>query len=391
VTGPAGLEQLLAPEGFAYASTQPMADGDPGRYHALFGRDSLITALQLLPVRPELARATLRVLAAIQGRVDDPLTDEEPGKIVHEQRSALNAHLLGLGWQALFREGEFRYYGSADSTSWFLVVLAGLGERGLADELEFAWRAAGGWLEQALQRGGGLVRYGPRRGRLGLTQQGWRDAIDPLDPAQGGSGILRDDASVPCPPLADADCQAVALMALRALARLSGDGRWDEAAMSLRSSIQAHFGADTMAIEGDGREVRGAGSQLGWLLWADALGEQAERAAERLARPDVLTDFGLRTLSSEHAAFAAHNYHRGSVWPFDSWLGWGGLRTAGLHDEAERVRAGVLLALDALGGAPELYAVGEEGPRDVALANRIQAWTVGARWALENGWDGRTL
>src|SRR5215211_6148883 len=126
-------------------------------------------------------------------------------------------------------------------------------------------------------------------------------------------------------------------------------------------------------------------------LRADALGEQAERAAERLARPDVLTDFGLRTLSSEHAAFAAHNYHRGSVWPFDSWLGWGGLRTAGLHDEAERVRAGVLLALDALGGAPELYAVGEEGPRDVALANRIQAWTVGARWALENGWDGRTL
>jgi len=305
VTGPAGLERLLSPEGFAYASTQPVADGDPGRYHALFGRDSLITALQLLPVRPELARATLRALAAIQGRVDDPLTDEEPGKIVHEQRSALNAHLAGLGWQALFREGEFRYYGSTDSTSWFLVVLAALGERGLADELEPAWRAAGGWLERALQRGGGLVRYGPRRGPLGLTQQGWRDAIDPLDPAQGGSGILRDDASVPCTPLADADCQAVALMALRALARLSGDGRWEEAATSLRSSIQAHFGSETMAIEGDGREVRGAGSQLGWLLWADALGEHAQRAAERLARPDVLTDFGLRTLSSAHSCWAS--------------------------------------------------------------------------------------
>jgi hypothetical protein len=27
----------------------------------------------------------------------------------------------------------------------------------------------------------------------------------------------------------------------------------------------------------------------------------------------------------------------------------------------------------------------------VAIANRVQAWTVGARWALENLWDGRRV
>jgi len=77
------------------------------------------------------------------------------------------------------------------------------------------------------------------------------------------------------------------------------------------------------------------------------------------------------------------------VWPFDSWLGWGGLRRAGRAAEAERVRSGVLAALDRLGRAPELYAVSVRGEVEpVPLSNRVQAWTVGARWALENRWDG---
>ena len=134
----------------------------------------------------------------------------------------------------------------------------------------------------------------------------------------------------------------------------------------------------------------GAGSQLGWLLWADALeGEAREAAAERLCAPDVLTDFGLRTLSSESPVFAPGYYHRGSIWPFDSWLGWGGLRAAGRSAEAERVRTGVLAALDRLGRAPELYAVTRDGGLEpVPLANRVQAWTVGARWALEHRGTG---
>jgi glycogen debranching enzyme len=191
--------------------------------------------------------------------------------------------------------------------------------------------------------------------------------------------------------VADADCQAVAVAALDALHGLSGEQRHARAAAALRQSVEERFGPETMAIEADGREVTGAGSQLGWLLWAGALGaDAADRVADRLAQPDVLTDFGLRTLSSEHPAFEPHAYHRGSVWPFDSWLGWGGLRAAGREREAERVRAGVLAAIERLGGAPELYAVDADGePERVALSNTVQAWSVGARWALEQGWDGR--
>jgi glycogen debranching enzyme len=383
-----GLEGLLSPAGWPYASAEPVAAGDPGRFHALFGRDSTIFSLEVLPVRPDVARATLRALASLQGAVEDPETDEEPGKIVHERWPRAPERLRRAGWPV--RDGALRYYGSADSTAWFLVLLASLGERSLATELETAWRAAGGWLERALESGEGLIRHGPRLAPGGLAQHGWRDAEDPADPACHGAGILNARGEVPPPPLADADTQAVTVVALRALAVLSGEERWALEAARLTATIGEAFDPETIALASDGQRVAGAGSHLGWLLWADALPEGArERTLERLSRPDVLTPWGLRTLSSEHPLYAPDAYHRGAVWPFDSWLGWGGLRAAGRLKMAERLRRGLLDAIEAMGQAPELFAVGADGPKRIPIANHTQAWTVGARWALEHEWDGR--
>jgi glycogen debranching enzyme len=298
---------------------------------------------------------------------------------VHEFWPEAPPWLVEAGWPV--RDGALRYYGSADGTSWFLVLLAATGDHGLQRELEPQRRAAEGWLRRALERGGGLVRHGPRRGPGGLAQQGWRDSVDPT--GGDGGGILNSDGSVPEPPLADADTQAAAHAALRAL----GDR---EAADALRTRISAAFDAETMAVDGADGRVHGAGSQLGWLLWADALvPEASERACDRLAADDVLTGFGLRTLSAEHPRFAPTAYHRGSVWPFDSWFGWGGLRAHGRERGAERVRSGVLAAIEQLGGAPELYAVRDGSVAAIAISNRIQAWTVGARHALATTWDGR--
>jgi glycogen debranching enzyme len=380
-----GLDALLSEEGWPYASAPPVEPGDPGRFHALFGRDSLITSLQVLPERPDVARATLRALARLQGRGEDPATLEEPGKIGHEFRDAPPEVFVASGWPS---EGPFAYYGTADATSWFLVLLAATGDGALAEELAGAWRAAGAWLEGALERGGGFVRFAAGT-TGGLSQQGWRDAIDPVS-ARDHGGILRADGTAPASPLADVDTQAAAHAALRALGRLSGEDRWERQAAELRERLGA-LGPEAMAVEPDGAIVTGAGSQLGWLLWADALdGPAREAAAARLCEPDVLTDFGLRTLSSDSPVFAPGAYHRGSVWPFDCWLGWGGLRAAGREVEAERVRTGVLAALEQLGRAPELYAVERDGTvAPVPLANREQAWTVGARWALRRSWDGR--
>ena len=208
------LDDLLSEDGWVYASTPPVAEGDPGRYHALFGRDSLITALQVLPARPDVAVATVRALAALQGQRDDPEVDEQPGKILHEWRPQAPAWHTEHGWPV--RDGELRYYGSADSTSWFLVVLAATGDGALAAELEGAWRAAGAWLEQALVDGGGVVRYGPRLGSGGLSQQGWRDVMGPASEDADGGGIVRPDGSTP---------RAAARRRRRAGGRLRGAAR----------------------------------------------------------------------------------------------------------------------------------------------------------------------
>lgn len=360
-----------------------MEPGDPGRFHALFGRDSLITSLQVLPARPDVAAATLRALAALQGTRVDEKWDEEPGKIVHEVR--LDVSPERADYLHLHPDGtELRYYGSADGTAWFLYVLSATGDAALAAELEGAWRAAGAWLLGAIERGGGLVRF-HRRGRGGLVHQGWRDTVDPLASQGNGGGLLHADGSAPPPPIADADSQAAALAGLRALARLSGEEAHARAAAAFAATLATRFDAETMAIDGEDRPVRGAGSQLGWLLWA---GAEIEGAAERLAQPDVLTAYGLRTLSSDSPVFDPFAYHRGTIWPFDSWLGWAGLRAAGAHDAAARVRDGVLRALREDGRYPELYAVPGAGVERVPIANRVQAWTVGAAWALEHEWDG---
>jgi glycogen debranching enzyme len=378
-----GLAEVLAPDGWANASSASLGAGDPGRYNCLFGRDSLITALAVLPARPDVAAATLRALAAIQGTREDLTWDEEPGKIVHEVRPGISVARQGyLGLEV--PEGELRYYGSADATPLFLHVLAMTGDAELAAELEPNWRAAGAWLLGALERGGGLLRW-HRRAPGGLVQQGWRDTVDPFGSTSQGSGILHEDGSVPEPPVADADTQAAALAGLRGLARLSGDPAHAGAADALAARIGAAWDPETMALDAHDRPVRGAGSQLGWLLWA---GAPVAGAAARLAEPDVLTDYGLRTLSDRHPSFDPQSYHRGSVWPFDSWLGWGGLRAAGHPETAERVRRGVLAGVERIGHYPELYAVTDNDPEVARLSNFVQAWTVGAVWALRNEWDG---
>ena len=77
-------------------------------YSTTFGRDGLITALQMLWIDSRIARGVLKRLAFYQATAVDPLADAEPGKILHEMRG---------GEMAALREVPFaQYYGSVDST-----------------------------------------------------------------------------------------------------------------------------------------------------------------------------------------------------------------------------------------------------------------------------------
>ena len=371
----AALDALTTTEGWPLASAAASEEEPVGRFAALFGRDSLITSLQVLPVRPAMATATLAALAARRGTRVEAETGEEPGKLPHEERELVPDWMVAAGYPVR-PDRSSRSYQSVDATPLFLILAAMAGVTGPAVE------AALGWLERALAPTGLLTYTGSARG---LVHQGWRDATAARAPV---AGLAWPDGRGVDPPVAVASAQAFAYAALR------GHGR-RKAAAALADRFEAAFYGHgrpwpALAVDGRGAAVDTLASEIGIVLWAGLLRpgrvEGAVAGLERLATP-----WGLRTVSTDHARFDPYAYHYGAIWPFENWFAWGGLRAAGAGQAAARVRGGVLDAVRRIGRMPECYAVEVEGsgPRILPRANRTQAWTAGAVWALESGWDGR--
>ncbi len=150
-------------------------------YSTTFGRDGIITALQMLWLDPRVARGVLARLARYQATSVDPLNDAEPGKILHEMRG---------GEMAALREVPFaQYYGSVDATPLF-VLLAGLygertGDYKTLSELWPAIEAALGWIDgPGDPDSDGFVEY-QRATDAGLRNQGWKDSYDAIFHADG--------------------------------------------------------------------------------------------------------------------------------------------------------------------------------------------------------------
>ncbi len=145
------LHSRLGADGY-YAAGVPW-------YATLFGRDSLITATQMLAFDPPMAAQTLRVLAGLIGTRDDAAHDEEPGKVLHELRAGEVAR-LGLSPLA-------RYYGTVDATPLFLCLLCEhadwSGDLSLFRELRGEVDAMLGWIDGPGDRDGdGLLEYSRR-------------------------------------------------------------------------------------------------------------------------------------------------------------------------------------------------------------------------------------
>jgi glycogen debranching enzyme len=357
-------------------------------YSTTFGRDGLITAMQMLWIDPRIARGVLKRLAFYQAKSDDPLADAQPGKILHEMRG---------GEMAALREVPFaQYYGSVDATPLF-VLLAGLyvertGDEETLAELWPAIEAALGWIDGAGDPDkDGFVEY-QRATEQGLANQGWKDSYD---------AIFHADGRLAEGYIALAEVQGYVFAGKRLAARCAQRLGKRELAKKLEAEAQrlaAQFeeafwceelGTYALALDGDKRPCRVRTSNAGHLLFSGMIREdRARRVAADLVRPHFFTGWGIRTVALGEARYNPMSYHDGSIWPHDNALIALGFARYGLKHSVEHVFKGLFDAatyMD-LRRLPELFCgfrrEKNRGPTLYPVACAPQAWASATPFTL---------
>lgn len=356
-------------------------------FMALFGRDSLLTGWMTLPAAPGLALGTLRTLARRQGRRHDPMTEEDPGKILHEVRLGMDAS-LALG-------GDSVYFGSVDATPLFVMLVDRAARWGAPRaELEAlmpAVDAAMDWLvHHGDADGDGFVEYARRTDR-GLINQGWKDSFD---------GVASADGTIARAPVALAEVQGYAYAAMLARAHLADmlddpatATRWRERARDLAAAFDEAFwmpehGTYALALDHRKQQVDAVTSNVGHCLWTGIVPRRrAEQVADALLSPAMFTGFGIRTLAQGMAAYNPVSYHNGSVWPHDTTIAAAGLARYGMLEHARRVVDGLLDAAHAFQGRlPELFCGFDRADKPVPVpfptSCSPQAWAAASPFEL---------
>ena len=357
-------------------------------YSTAFGRDAIITAMLLLWLDPSVAKGVIGFLAATQAKTFDPLSDAQPGKILHETR---NGEMARLG------EVPFGlYYGTVDATPLY-VMLAGMyfDRTGDIETIAAIWqniKAALQWIDTFGDADGdGFVEYA-RQTDTGLVNQGWKDSYD---------SIFHADGALASGPIALCEVQGYVFAAKEHAAKLAHRmGEYDlEAklrgeAHALQKNFEAAFwcediGTYALALDGDKNPCRVRTSNAGHALFTGiAAPQRAARVAETLLGRDSFSGWGIRTVASGEARFNPISYHNGSIWPHDNAMIALGFARYGLVSHAAQVFSAMFdaAAYQDLRRLPELFCgfirKRHRGPTAYPVACAPQAWASAAPFAF---------
>ncbi|MGN2270571.1 amylo-alpha-1,6-glucosidase [Priestia megaterium] len=352
-----------------------------------FGRDSLIAALQMLAFNPEVAKGTLRTMAAYQGTANDPWRDEQPGKIMHEIRYGELANTNQIPFTP--------YYGTVDATPLFLILLTEYvkwtGDFEFVKEMQMTVDGALTWINEYGDRDGDLFLEYHQESSKGIANQGWKDS---------GDSVVHRSGEYAKTPIALVEVQGYVYQAKMGIASLydqlnktnEANNLREEAELLRKKFNEAFWMEDVsfyaIALDEHKHQVGTITSNPGHVLLAEMMDEEKlNKVAERLVSEPMFSGYGIRTMAEGEAGYNPMSYHDGSIWPHDNSLIVLGLSKANKQTEVNKVIKGLVDAAEHFeyDRLPELfcgYSSNLGKPVKYPVACSPQAWAAGTPLAF---------